>query len=68
MFLDVHNRPCLQFFFFFFSTSQRSQTLFFSYSKPFYDLVQGPDETTHTIGWYLLRWLNEPIRFTDSPA
>ena len=30
----------------FFLTSQRSQTI----SKPFYDLVQGLNETTHTIG------------------
>ena len=65
MFLDVPHRRCPQLLFFDFP---RSQTSFFSYLKPFYDLVLGPNETTHTIGWDLLRWRNEPIRFADSPA
>ena len=65
MFLDVPHSRCPQFLFFDFP---RSQTSFFSYSKPFYDLVQGPNKTTHTIGWDLLRWRNEPIRLAYSPA
>ena len=48
MVFDVRHRRCLQFLFL--STLQRSQTSFFSYLKPFYDLVQGPNGTTHMIG------------------